>query len=240
MESDSPINASGYVIKTEQFEGPFAVLLEMIEAEKLEITDISLFHVTEQFFAYIHSHEQLPAQELADFLCVAAKLLYIKSKAVLPPSVVPDDQEGPSLESQLRMYKAYKDATVGIEQRYESSATSFFGKIKTPLLAAKFYPPRSLTVDQLAQTMRAIIDHLQPLLALPSVHVERVVSINEKIEHIKQSLAMHEHVRFTDMHEQGNRADMIVSFLAILELVKSQSVSVQQSQPFDDLIIARV
>lgn len=229
-----------YTIKTEQFEGPYAVLLELIESQELDITEISLSTVTQQFLDYIATHEQLPAQELADFLLVASKLLYIKAKAVLPKTIEIEESEGPSLESQLRMYKKYKDATAYIEDRVTDTRTSFFGKIKGPTLAQGFYPPQTLRVDDLMEAMFALIERLKPLIALPTVRVERVISINEKIEHIHQTLLAHARTSFKDIVERGNRADAIVGFLAILEMVKNRAIGASQARAFEDILIERI
>ncbi|MAG11712.1 MAG: hypothetical protein CMI52_02795 [Parcubacteria group bacterium] len=229
-----------YKIKTEQFEGPFGVLLELIEAQKLDITEISLSTVAEQFLEYIDTHDELPAQELADFLLVASRLLYIKSKALLPRLGPDEEDDGLSLESQLRMYKAYIDAAKVIEKRVQDSQTSFFGKIKGPELATGFYPPRSLKAEDLADAMENMLKRLEPLLSLPKVQVERVVSINEKISHIKNRLTKQATMTFREALDQGTRVDAIVSFLALLELVKNRSIDVKQRSLFEDMIIEKV
>ena len=236
MESTSQISNT---IKTEQFEGPFHVLLELIEDQKLDITEISLSEVTEQFLEYIDTHDELPAHELADFLLIASKLLYIKSKALLP-RIGLDDDEGPSLEYQLRMYKAYVDAAAVIEKRVVSPHTAFFGKIKGPQLVAGFYPPETLTRSTLADAMKGVLKRLEPLLSLPKVHVERVISINEKIDSIKEQLTKKVRMTFNDVIEQGSRVDTIVSFLALLELVKSKSIAIKQPSLFEEMIIEQV
>lgn len=239
MESTSQTKQD-YHVRTDQFEGPFALLLELIENQKLEITEISLSTVTQQFLEYISEHEELPAQELADFLLVASRLLYIKSKAVIPKIGPDEDTDELSLESQLKMYKAYIDAAKEIDKRVLGPRTLFFGKIKSPPLAAGFYPPSHVEQEQLANTMRGILKKLEPLLSLPKVQVERVVSIHEKIESIKERLKKNISMSFRELLDQGSKTDTIVSFLALLELVKSQYIAVNQPSLFEDMIIERV
>lgn len=226
-------------IKTKSFEGPFSVLLDLIDSQKLSITEISLAQVTEQFLQYIASHEELPAQELADFLLVASRLLYIKSKAVLPVMIEQDEEEV-TLEEQLRMYKKYKDATENIEALVTSNKTAVFGKIKGPQLSQGFYPPETLNMEDVYQALLKIIERIKPLIALPTVEVQHVVSINEKIEDIKRTITQKAKTSFKEILTSGSRQEAIVSFLAILELVKHRTIGVAQEKLFEDIYIQRV
>src|SRR3989338_8123265 len=101
-----------YAVKFEQFEGPLDLLLSMIEGEKLDITKVALSKIAEDYLRLVQG-AKLPAEEVADFLLVASKLLLIKSQALFPNLAVED--EGPALESQLRLLKLYHDASKGIE-----------------------------------------------------------------------------------------------------------------------------
>ena len=101
-----------YTVRVEKFEGPLDLLLQLIEGEKLEITEISLVQVTEPFVQHVRERQgAIPPEELADFLVVAAKLIYLKSRALLPELTDQALDEGPDLADQLRMYRAFVEAS---------------------------------------------------------------------------------------------------------------------------------
>src|SRR3989344_4119781 len=95
-----------YTFKLEEFEGPLELLLKLIEDEKLDITTISLAKVSDQYLAYIKNEEELPSEEVADFLVVAAKLIYVKSKYLLPALQL-EEEDGEDLEQQLKIFREY-------------------------------------------------------------------------------------------------------------------------------------
>ncbi len=239
LQTDFQIQ-NGYAVKTDQFEGPFALLLELIIAEKLDISTISLAKVTRDFFEYLKSHDTLPVYELADFLVVGSQLLYIKSRTLLPEVVFSEDDATISLEKQLKMYKAFVDASHYIDERFESNARGFFGYIQTPKITRGFYPPSTVTCAMLKESIQRLVQRLTPIVALEKVHIEKVVSLVEKIERIKHLLMTRARMSFAEIIDKGGRLDTIVSFLAILELVKHRSVSVNQTHAFSDIMIEQV
>src|SRR3990167_7246611 len=110
-------------IKLEQFEGPLDLLLTLIEEQKIDITQVSLSQVTEQFLQYVSTARGMHPEELADFLVVAAKLLFIKSKTLLPSLHI--EEEDGDLEKQLKMYKLYYDASQRIQAMLAQRRYSF-------------------------------------------------------------------------------------------------------------------
>src|SRR3989338_6596602 len=108
-------------IKLEKFQGPLDLLLQLIEQDELNITEISLSNVTEQFFDYLNKLEESRSEELADFLVIATKLVYLKSKHLLP-YLYPEADEGPSLAEQLKLYKRYADASKEIGRLWEQGS----------------------------------------------------------------------------------------------------------------------
>ena len=112
--------------KLEQFEGPLDLLLQLIEDQKLEITNISLAQVTDQYIQYLNHAHDLRPEDLADFLVVAAKLLYLKSRALLPALRLDEEEaDAGELEKQLKIYKEYLDASKKIEQMIKAGHFAF-------------------------------------------------------------------------------------------------------------------
>ncbi|MFZ5364219.1 MAG: segregation and condensation protein A, partial [Patescibacteria group bacterium] len=138
-----------YQIKIEKFEGPFDLLLQMIEKEEMNITEISLARIADQFILYLEQMENLNPAEMADFLVVAAKLLWIKSKALLP-SLEVEGEDGSDLATQLKIYKEYRDASLVIHKMILKRRFTFVRE-RPPLGAGDilFNPPIWLTKDKL-------------------------------------------------------------------------------------------
>jgi len=229
-----------FSVHIEQFEGPLALLLKLVESEKLDITEVSLIKVTEPFIAHVREKQgQIPPEELADFLTVAAKLVYIKSKALLPTLFDEELEDGIDLESQLRLYKQFMDASEHIRLMYEDT-TDMFGKRRRMKWeeGPKFLPPKGIGPAHLAEIFSGILKRLQPLIELPKRSLQRAVSIEEKIEHLKHQIASRMKVSFnTFLAKSSNKQEAVVSFLALLELVKQRIVRYEQKDLFQDIII---
>lgn len=227
-----------YAVKLEKFEGPLDLLLQLIEREELPISEVSLAEVTDQYIEHLE-HAPVPAEDLADFLVVAAKLLYIKSKILLPTVPLGLEEEGISLEEQLRMYKEYLAAAKQVEARLKEGRFSF-GRQKAPLQQGMFSPPAGVTPERLAQTLREVIAALEPVVQLPRAAVARTVSIQERIAHLKDLLAAQSQVSFgTFLRSAESTTDVVVSFLALLELIKMRSIRVTQDQLFSEMVIEK-
>lgn len=228
---------AGYEVKHNQFSGPLDALLSLIEREELEITNISLSKVTDEFFAYLDTHQELPAHELADFLVVASKLLFIKSRAILPSVfMAPEEEEVGDLAAQLRMYKAFVEASKKIEERLAQKRFAF---AREPVVVKRepgFYPPKDITSDLLHRAFLSVIDKLKPLIALPKAAIKRVVSIRERIETIREYLGQRKNASFQEViADAKDKTEVIVSFLALLELVKQRELFVDQEGLFGDI-----
>src|SRR3989338_4333698 len=174
-------------IKTAQFEGPLDMLLQLIEEQKLSITDISLAHVTEQFLAYIRTPNNLRPQDLADWLIVAAKLLVIKSRVLVPTLELTSEEEADAtnLAWQLYQYKCYKEVA---KYLHSLDARQAQGWGREAVFAEKisFYPDSAVTAAALRDSMKYLAKILEEITALPKKVLEEVVTITEKIEHLQK------------------------------------------------------
>lgn len=229
-----------YAIKLQQFEGPLDLLLELIEAEKLDISTVSLATVTEGYLTYVHEHPEIPPEELADFLVIASRLLFIKSRILLPfLQGIVEPEEG-DLESQLRIYKEYLDASKAIEGLIGKRRFLFVHE-KLPQIEIGFAPPKKLTTGGMADLLRAVIQRLEPVVKVPQAVVEKTVSIHEKIRHIQALITKAEKVRFSSVLQTAeSKTEVVVCFLALLELVKQRDVNVAQDKMWGDITIERL
>lgn len=222
-----------------QFNGPLDLLLALIEDQKLSINEVSLSQVTEQYLKYLDTLEEERADELADFLVIAAKLLLLKSRLLLP-QFLPEEEEGPGLAEQLRLYKVFLQASKTLHDQWLTRARSY-GRVEPRRKSAEFVMPPSLTTDVLFGRMTALIRRLKPPKPLPQTKIDRAVSIKEKIDAIRSFLKVRKSVHFHELIENaGNKSEIIVGFLALLELMKQRTVLLEQEDSFGQIRINRV
>jgi segregation and condensation protein A len=229
-----------YQIKLEKFEGPLDLLLQLIESQELAITEVSLAQVTDQYIEYMHAATALNPDEIADFLLVAAKLLYLKSKEILP-SAIWDEEEDVDLEKQLKIYKEYHDASKLIEKL--ARAENFTYSRLTPVsrqAEAGFYPPHNLTLELMKNLFADAVKRLEPLIYIPRTIIEKTITITEKISQIRSLIKEKLSLDFKAILQKGGRSDTIISFLAMLELIKQRDIEVEQDTLFSSIKIKKL
>lgn len=225
--------------KSGTFEGPYDLLLSLIEEEKLSLSDVSLSTITEQYLSYLDTLEEENPEELADFLSVAARLLLLKSRLLLPQFGFEEEEKGESLEDQLRLYKQFVAVSRALEKTWLSPLRSMF-RFEPPRKSPDFVPPMNVSSESLYQHMLTLIRRLTPPKPLPKTHMDRSVNIKEKIDAIRQLLNSSQTLSFSDIVASGgNKTDMIVSFLALLELLKLKSIHLEQEESFGDIVITK-
>lgn len=230
-------------IKTEHFEGPLDLLLQLIEEEKLEITKVSLAQVTEQYIQVLNqaAKEQIKASDLADFLVIAARLLLIKSRALLPFLEWGQEDEGEELTKQLKIYKEYLEATKVIQKLIATKHWSFGREKLLVFEEIGFAPPPKLSQTRLAEIFQEIIGNLDPFLNLPSEVIKKTINIQEKIAQIRERIFREATTHFSEiLKEAKDKTEVIVSFLAVLELMKQKVIVVKQENIFEDIMIERL
>lgn len=230
-----------YKIKLEIFEGPLDLLLQLIENADLDITEVALADVADQFMHYLEQVENKNPEELADFLVVAAKLLLIKSRVLLPSLHLDDEGEVIEFENQLRIYKEYYEAAKKIEAILLKKKVLFTRK-KIPLdIEVIFNPPQNLGVDKLKKIFLEIVKDIEPMIRLPKKSLLKAMSIKQKIESIKNKILQGIKLSFSELiKDSKNKTDVIVTFLGVLELVKQKTVNVKQEDKFGDIIIEKI
>lgn len=218
----------------EQFSGPLDLLHQLIEEQKLPITEVALADITDQYIKYVET-SGIDEAEMADFLLIAAKLLYLKSKELLP-NLLPEEASGDDLARQLKMYERFVRAAEEVKEIILRHAY-MYPREPVVIKQAGFWPPRALTAEKLHVTLQGIVARWR-VVPLPEVAVQRTMSIKEKIEHVQTLLGKIKQAAFHDfIHDASSRHDIVVTFLALLELVKQRAVSLHQEQPFTNIQI---
>ncbi|MDP3244675.1 MAG: segregation/condensation protein A [bacterium] len=224
-----------YQIKLEQFEGPLDILLQMIEKEEMDITKISMAKLADEFIEYLGS-QTITSEELADFLSVAARLLFIKSQSLFPNLALEDDDAMP-LEAQLRIYKEYWEAAKGVEQILGQKQIAFF-RDKIPV-EASFRPSPGMTSKKLQDVFEEIIEQSRASVENFRPISFKVISLEERINRLKELVLKKVSLSFNALGETKDKSEKIADFLAVLELIKQQIIKIEQRALFSDIIIEK-
>jgi segregation and condensation protein A len=226
-----------YNVKLEKFEGPMELLLELIEKEKLNITELSLARVAGEYLEYIKNNEKIQLDHLAEFLSVASRLILIKSRSLLPALKFSDEEEAEirDLAAQLEQYKKFKEASAKIRKMAEAGRMCF---CREGFLGVKsvFYPPRNLNAFDLKKNFLKILSEIPLIEKLQEEIVAEVITLEEKISDLEQTLRQKIETSFSNLISGAReKIDIIVSFLAVLEMVKQRIINVEQNKLFEDI-----
>lgn len=229
-------------VATPVYEGPLALLLQLIERAELDITRLALAQVTDQFLAHIQQIQNLETEEVSAFLVIAARLIQIKSEALLPrPPQREEGEEDPgeALARQLLEYKKYKQATQWLSLR-EASGLRTYLRIAPPPKIEGTLDLSGLTLEKLSDAAMAIFNRADYLPPLGTVVPPPRVTIREKISLIARFLHNYSKIKFLHLFRgPQSRLDIVVMFLAMLELIKRQIIHVKQENLFGDIEIER-
>ena len=226
-----------YQTKLDKFEGPLDLLLELIEGQKLDITEVSLAKVADQYLDYISQKEKITLESLADFLTVASKLILIKSKALLPTLEFSDEEEKEilDLEKQLAEFKKFKDVSIHIGKMSESERMSF-SREKFVAIKTFFYPPENVNVFDLKKYFVKVLNEIPAFEKLEEEMVREVITLEERIRHLHDFIKGKIETSFSELVAASeDKVDVIVSFLAMLEMVKQRIIHVDQGELFSEI-----
>lgn len=228
-------------ITIKQFEGPLDLLLSLIEEQKLDITQIALAEVTEQFLNYVKQLEQIEPTSLADYLNIAARLLVIKSKAILPSLEVETDEEEPEedLTEKLILYKKFKLVAKHLQELDRRKQQSFTRSLVFSQ-RINFWPDPNVNSETLHSAILQVVQQLKELDNLPKAKVREAVSIQEKISELQNKLVGNIETKLSELiKDSKNKGEVIITFLALLELIKQRIFTVNQDELFTDVTITK-
>lgn len=241
---DDDARRDNYRIKLEMFEGPLDLLLFLIKKDEIDITDIPIARITEQYLEYIGLMEQLDIAVAGDFLVMASTLIYIKSKMLLPPpppnSVVAGEEnllEDPRLElvERLLEYQKFKSAASMLYSRGEVESACFTrGALETD----KSNPEISATVLDLLRVFREMLTRAESAVEM-EIHRDEV-TMAEKLAQIYTLLDENEEINVRSIFALSrSKRELIVTFLTFLELVKAMKITLTQRELFGDIFARR-
>jgi segregation and condensation protein A len=224
-----------YQIRLPVFEGPLDLLLHLVEREELDITKVAL----DQYLAYLAELERRQVKDLADFLVVAAKLLLIKSLALLPrpPALAPEVEDvGDELVRQLQAYKRFKQIAALLHEREKQGLHSYVRIAPLPHLEPQL-DIGGVTLNDLLAAVQEALDAV-PAPPVGEVITPIMVTIDEQVARIENELARRRQVHFREfLSEATTRVEIIVTLLAVLELIKQERIRVRQEELFGEILI---
>lgn len=229
-----------YQVKLEVFEGPLDLLLHLIEEQKVDIYDIPIAKIAEAYLRYLAETPELDLESAGEFLLMAATLVHIKSRMLLPREEVAEEGETSEdpraqLVERLLEYKRYKEAALALGER-EAAQQLVFGR------SGDLGPPSSPLGLRLVDLLVAFQEVLKRAEAEPPLVVEREeVDIGERMALLLERLKEESPIPFSSLFEKGSRRlEVIVTFLALLELLRQGLIRCRQSVPFGEIVIYRV
>lgn len=222
------------------YQGPLDLLLQLIERQELDITKVALAQVTDQYLAHVRQLEHQNIQDIADFLIIAARLILIKSEALLPrpPERAPGEEDpGEELARQLLLYKKYKELSNILHER-EAEGLHTYLRTAAPPKADPKLDLSNLTTQDLWKAVTRALALLPEAPSVSSVVVAPRITIRDKIRRVQLRLRNEGRVRFFDLlKEAQSRVGIMVTFLAILARVKQRRVVAAQERIFGDIVV---
>jgi segregation and condensation protein A len=239
-------------VKLNVFEGPLDLLLHLIDKNKIDIYDIPIVEITDQYMEYVHAMDKEDLGMMSEFLVMAATLLDIKCKMLLPKEVNEEgEEEDPRAElvQKLLEYKMYKYMSYELKDKLDDAAGVYYKNQTLPDEVLKYKPEvctedllGDLTLNRLHEiylsVMRRQENKLDPVRSKFGTIEKEEVSVSEKMLQVRDFAIGHRHFSFRELLEsQSSRVQVIVSFLCVLELIKMGHIQVSQEELFDDINI---
>ena len=231
--------ASAYLIQTEVYSGPLDLLLQLIERQELDISQLSLAKVTDQYLQHLKIIEQQDPIEVSSFLVIAAQLVLIKSKILLPKYVTESEEvdTGQELVDRLLVYKKYKDISVWLKNREEKGLRSYNRLSSTPITIEKI-DFSSITIQNLIQLVINMMLLKKDFENINTVVTISTTTIEQRIDNIISFLRERKKAYFQDLiNSDRSRLQIVITFLALLELIKHHLLQAQQEQIFDKITL---
>ncbi|OGG48579.1 hypothetical protein A3G63_00830 [Candidatus Kaiserbacteria bacterium RIFCSPLOWO2_12_FULL_52_8] len=229
---------TNFTIKTDGYEGPFELVLDLIEARKLLVNDLALSSITEDFILHVRSQATFPVEATANFIQIAATLLLIKSKSLIPDLTLTEEESGDveDLKRRLEAYEKVREASRELARIYGKAVMIQEGERPLEVL---FAPARDLSAPALAEALARVLSAREEVKELPEARVKPLVTIEEMMDRLAKRVQSAMTLSFKEFAGTSKKkVEVIVSFLALLELVKQGAVAAEQLDAHGDIRIS--
>jgi segregation and condensation protein A len=236
MQTTNP--RTNFNIQTDAYHGPFELVLDLIEARKLLINDLALSSITEDFIQHVKGQAEFPVEETANFIHIAATLLLIKSKSLIPDLTLTEDENADveDLKRRLAAYEKIRDASRELARIFGRTILLPEGE---RALEPIFAPSRDLSAQALADALARVLAARKEVEALPEARVKPLVTIEEMMDRLAKRVQSAMTLSFKEFSKGAKEhVEVIVSFLALLELIKQGSVAAEQYDAYGDIRIS--
>ena len=226
-----------FTVRAGEYEGPLEVLLDLIERRKLLVNDLSLSQVTDDYIQYVRTSEDFPMEDAANFIAVAATLLLIKSRSLLPELELSNEEEEDveDLKRRLVVYEKTRNAARELGRIFGHAMMVEAGERRPEPV---FAPSRDLDLERLAKALKEALAAREAQEKLPEARIRPMISIEEMMDTLHARVERALSLSFSEFAgEKKDRVEVIVSFLALLELVKQGAVEADQQGAFKDIQI---
>lgn len=226
-----------FTIKHQTFEGPLDLLLQLIESRKLIINDISLASVADDFINYIQNNPNLELNKSLDFIETLSTLILIKSKSLLPNLELTDNEERDidNLENRLALYKIFQQASKSLQNQIKENKEMFFPNHRKSDDEIIFSPHQSMTIQSMGQSLLSALNKIVKKEVLPQAIVRKTIKLEDAINDLRKRIESNLKLSFSSIIKSKEKVEVIVHFLAILELAKSGFVNINQNSEFSDI-----
>ncbi len=236
------LSEENYEVETEVFQGPLDLLLHLIEKRKLHISDISLLEITDDYIEYLRKLEKFSIKNSVDFVLTASILMLIKSKSLLPTLdlTMEEEQSIDELEKRLKEYQKIKRLSVHIKEKFGKNIS--FPRQPNKNIESVFSPDKNTKIPFIFSSVKNVLNNLPKKILSPKVVIDKVISLEKMIEDLTDRIKLSLNTSFKKFSGMQNtnftkadKINVVVSFLAMLELVKQGAIVVKQTCQFGDI-----
>lgn len=217
-----------YAVKTAVFEGPLDLLLDLIEKRKLFVSDISLAKVTDDFIRYIEEHDEFPLSESAEFIVIASTLMLLKSRSLLPTLTLMEEETASieELEERLRLYQKVKEIALELKKLYGQKIIFTKEPSRSEVVV---FTPSEAKVENLSAALMRLLETLPKKEKLPTAAVKKIITLEEMILKLTERIQKGGlKMKFSEVYKKEDKMNVIVGFLAVLELVRRGVLRAEQ------------
>ena len=233
-----------YKVKLEVFEGPLDLLLYLIKRDEIDIYDIPIEHITKQYLGYIEAFQVLDLEIAGEFVVMAAQLIYIKSRSLLPvhqqAEVESEEEADPRWElvRQLLEYKKFKDAAAHLGER-EVHQSNLFSRIPATPEVSTERPISEVSIFDLINAFQKALKRVNNTEDFREIFAENY-TVSDKIEFVLKMTVSRIALKFSELFASAaSRTEIVVTFLALLELIRLKQISISQGEEFGEIEVRR-
>lgn len=237
---------TAFEIQTDVYSGPLAVLLDLIERKKMSVSILSLSDITDDYIEYVKSLSEIDIDDLSQFILIAATLMLIKSKALIPTFEIEKEEQADVdlLEKRLLTFELVKGVAGSLKEEFKKRTTLF----RRPTVRVKKvqFSPGSISINLIEQTIAEVLNQVPTEVTIQETKVKKTISLEKVMSHIMDRFSTARKIRFSEMAVHTDTSEpkeiktfMIVTFLAILEIIRTGSFDVEQDTDYGEITMTK-